>query len=339
MTVLQDTTKTAVLGAGSWGTALAYVLARKGYKVALWGRRRDLCDSISSTRRNDRYLPSLVLPDNILCTSSIAEAVDGVEVIVLAIPSSGLREVTAALLKSLPHSAVLVHAGKGLECETGMRGSQVLAEVLGSRAADCVVLSGPNLAVELAEGIPTATVLASADMGKAVAVQEMFHSQCFRAYTNQDVVGVELGGAIKNVLAIGAGISDGLGFGDNTKATLVTRGLAEMTRLGVALGADAKTFTGLSGIGDLMATCASRLSRNLRLGLLIGGGMALERALKEIGQVAEGVPTCSAAFGLAQKHDVYTPIITEIHALLFENKPPKQAVADLMLKERKWELS
>ncbi len=336
---MADISKTAVLGAGSWGTALAYVLAQKGYGVRLWARRPELSEAISSARRNERYLPAVPLPNNILVTSSIEQALSGADVIVLAVPSSGLREVASSLCGKLPPNSILVHAGKGLESETSYRGSQVLAEVLSERAQDCVVLSGPNLAVELAHGIPTATVLASAQMDKAVCVQEMFHSQCFRAYTNQDVIGVELGGAIKNVLAIGAGISDGLGFGDNTKATLVTRGLAEMTRLGVALGANPKTFTGLSGIGDLMATCASRLSRNLRLGLLIGGGMTLDKALAEIGQVAEGAPTCAAAFTLAQKHEVYTPITTEIHAILFEGKPAKQAVTDLMLKERKFELS
>ncbi len=336
---MSDIVNTAVLGAGSWGTALAYVLARKGYGVRLWARRPELSDAISHASRNERYLPAVALPENVHVTSSIDDAIDSADVIVLAVPSSGLREVASALCGKLPPNAILVHAGKGLECETGYRGSQVLAEVLGERAQDCVVLSGPNLAVELAQGIPTATVLASQRMDKAVSVQEMFHSQCFRAYTNQDLIGVELGGAIKNVLAIGAGISDGLGFGDNTKATLVTRGLAEMTRLGAALGADAKTFTGLSGIGDLMATCTSRLSRNLRLGLLMGDGMSLDKALAEIGQVAEGAPTCAAAYALAQKHDVYTPITTEIHAILFEGKPAKQAVTDLMLKERKGELS
>ncbi|MGB9620557.1 MAG: NAD(P)H-dependent glycerol-3-phosphate dehydrogenase, partial [Armatimonadota bacterium] len=201
----------------------------------------------------------------------------------------------------------------------------------------CVALSGPNLAVELARDIPTATVVACASAERATAAQELFWAPSLRVYRNSDVVGVELGGALKNVLAIGAGVSDGLGYGDNTKASLVTRGLMEMIRLGTALGADPRTFTGLSGFGDLMATCASRLSRNLRLGLMLGQGKTLEESLRELGQVAEGMHTCEAAYLLSRRLDVYMPITSEVHAVLFEGKPPRRAVHDLMSRDHKEE--
>jgi len=233
---------------------------------------------------------------------------------------------------------LLVNAGKGLESDTGLRGSEVLAQELGEETGRGVVaLSGPNLAVELANGVPTATVVAGRDPERVARAQELFSCPTLRVYRNPDIVGVELGGALKNVLAIGAGISDGLGYGDNTKATLVTRGLVEMTRLGVALGADARTFTGLSGFGDLMATCASRLSRNLRLGLMLGQGRSVEDSLAALGQVAEGMPTCKAAYSLSRGLRIDAPITEQIHAVLFEAKPPKQAVHDLMTRDYKEE--
>lgn len=328
-----------MIGSGSWGTALAVLLGKKGYPVKLWARRPELAQAIEQSRENTQYLPGVGLPDSINTTSDIAEALVGAEAIVLAVPSAGVREVLALLKDSGPMETLLIHAGKGLESETGLRGSEVVAEVLGQRlGAECVALSGPNLAVELAHDVPTATVVASASTENAIKAQALFSSPSLRVYRNSDIAGVELGGALKNVLAIGAGISDGLGFGDNTKATLVTRGLVEMTRLGVALGADSKTFTGLSGVGDLMATSASRLSRNLRLGLMLGEGSGLQDSLKSLGQVAEGMPTCEAAFQLSRRLGISMPITEQIHAVLYDGKSPKQAVFDLMTRDFKDEL-
>ena len=331
---------TAVLGCGSWGTALAVLLGKKEYEVRLWGRPEDGILDIQRERVNSRYLPGIALPDSVAATESLDQALDGAEAVVVVIPSSGVREVVAALKGRLNPDTVLIHAGKGLESETGLRGSEIITQELGEDIGrGCVALSGPNLAVELAHDVPTATVVASLDMDRAARAQDLFAAPSLRVYRNPDIIGVELGGALKNVLAIGAGISDGLGYGDNTKATLVTRGLSEMMRLGTTLGANPKTFSGLSGFGDLMATCASPLSRNLRLGKMLGEGQDLESSLTKLGQVAEGMPTCHAAYLLSKKHDIYMPITEQIHAVLYEGHSPKQAVHDLMSRVQKDELS
>lgn len=328
----------AVIGSGSWGTALAVLLGKKGYRVALWGRREE-AEALARDRENAQFLPGIALPDTVAPTADLDCALAGAEAAVMVIPSGALRLVAAMLRGKLGADALLVNAGKGLESDTGLRGSEVIAQELGEQIGrHCVALSGPNLAVELANDIPTATVVASADSDRAAKAQEMLSSPGLRVYRNCDVIGVELGGALKNVLAIGAGISDGLGYGDNTKATVVTRGLVEMTRLGVTLGADTRTFTGLSGFGDLMATCASGLSRNLRLGRMLGQGKPVEESLASLGQVAEGMPTCKAAYLLSRKLDVYMPITEQIHAVLFEGKSPKQAVHDLMARDQKEEI-
>ena len=329
----------AVLGYGSWGTALAVLLGKKEYSVRLWGRRADLADAIQTGRENRQYLPGISLPENIFATSDMDEALRGCEAVVLAIPSAGVREVTSAIRGKITAEMLLVHAGKGLESETGLRGSEVLTQEFGKDIGSmCVALSGPNLAVELAHDVPTATVVASSNSDRAIRAQELFASPSLRVYRNSDIAGVELGGALKNVFAIGTGISDGLGYGDNTKATLVTRGLVEMTRLGVILGANPQTFTGLSGIGDLMATCSSRLSRNLRLGLMLGQGACVQESLASLGQVAEGMPTCEAAYHLSRKYDIYMPITEQIYAVLFAGKSPRRAVMDLMGRDTKAEL-
>ena len=328
----------AVIGSGSWGTALAILLGNKGYSVKMWGRPEE-ATALARDRENVQYLPGAKLPDNVEPTQDMDEALAGCEVVVMAIPSTAVRIVTSMLKGKIQPEVLLIHAGKGLESETGLRGSQVITEVLGAEiGGTCVALSGPNLAVELANNIPTATVVASADTDRAIIAQDVFSSPSLRVYRNCDITGVEFGGAMKNVLAIGAGISDGLGYGDNTKATVVTRGLVEMTRLGVAMGANPKTFTGLSGFGDLMATCASRLSRNLRLGLMIGQGKSRDESLQVLGQVAEGMHTCEAAYLLSKKHGIYMPITEQIHSVLFEGKSPKQAVSDLMTRDNKEEI-
>ncbi|NLN77033.1 MAG: NAD(P)-dependent glycerol-3-phosphate dehydrogenase [Armatimonadetes bacterium] len=331
--------KIAMIGAGSWGTALASLLGEKGFQVRLWARRGDLARAIEIDRENTQYLPGIKLPDSVTATSDISLALADAEAVVIAIPSVGVREVLELIKTKLPSDSLLVHAGKGLESGTGLRGSEVIAQTLGDSAGrGCVALSGPNLAVELANGVPTATVVASATIENAIRTQELFSSPGLRVYRNSDIAGVELGGALKNVFAIGAGISDGLGYGDNTKATLVTRGLVEMTRLGVAMGADEKTFIGLSGFGDLMATCASPLSRNLRLGRMLGQGMGIEESLRSLGQVAEGMPTCAAAFLLSRKLDISMPITEQIYSVLFEGKSPRRTVLDLMTRDFRDEL-
>lgn len=326
-----------VLGSGSWGTALAVLLGKKRYQVRLWGLPEESA-AIRRDGENRRYLPGVALPPTVCATADLDHALAACEMVVLAIPSAGVRDVTARLSGRITGEVLLVHAGKGLESETGKRGSEVISEVLGDQTGTrCVALSGPNLAVELANDVPTATVVASSDVDRAAMAQEVFSAPSLRVYRNSDIVGVELGGALKNVLAIGAGISDGLGYGDNTKATVVTRGLVEMTRLGLALGADARTFTGLSGFGDLMATCASGLSRNLRLGRMLGQGKTPEESLAALGQVAEGMPTCRAAYLLSRRHDVYMPITEQIHQVLFQGKAPREAVHDLMSRDHKEE--
>ena len=322
----------------NWATALTLLLARKGIPVRMWSCERQQLEQLSALRENRDFLPGHLLPDTVSITGDMAEAVAGAEAVVLAVPSSAVREVGEQLARACVGLPLIINAGKGLESDTGLRLSEVLAQVLPRSLSERIVaLSGPNLAVELANEVPTATVVASSNEELSIAAQELFRSRSFRVYRNSDIVGVELGGALKNVIALGAGISDGLGYGDNTKATLITRGLAEMVRLGTALGAQAQTFQGLSGVGDLMATCASKLSRNLRVGMSLGRGETLEAALREVGQVAEGIPTCRAAYDLSRKHGIYAPITEQIFHVCFESKSAIHAVIDLMLGESKRE--
>lgn len=327
----------AVLGAGSWGTALARLLVDNNHSVRIWTIEKDVAADISSNRVNSKYLPGFEFSRETLATDDMDAVVSGADAVLMVVPSGVVRDVAGKLARAMPKIPLLIIASKGLEMDTGLRLSQVLSQVLPEVAPRAVSLSGPNLAVELAKQLPTATVAASLDESNARAAQTLLSCYCLRVYRSSDVAGVELCGALKNVLAIGAGVSEGMGFGDNTKAALVTRGLVEMMRLGTALGAQQKTFTGLAGIGDLLATCSSHLSRNLRLGLLLGRGMNLEQALKEVKQVAEGVPTCKAAYNLAQTHGISVPITEELCKVLFEGKSPKDAVTDLMLREPKEE--
>lgn len=324
----------AVLGAGSWGTALAILLAKKGVQVALWARDANLAERIHTEGQNPRYLPGFPLPRIVYPTSDLAEAVHDAEVLVFAVPAGALREVAEVVRDKLLSPRLVISAAKGLESD-GSRPSQVLEAVLGDRLAEMVVLSGPNLALELAREIPTATVVASPSEGTAKRAQALFMHPSFRVYTNRDVIGVELGGALKNVLAIGAGISDGMGFGDNSKAALITRGLAEMVRLGVALGAEERTFMGLSGVGDLFATAASHLSRNWRVGHGLAQGKPLARILQDLRQVAEGVPTTFAVCAVAERLGIEMPIAQTIRAVLGGQISPQEAIRELMLRTPK----
>lgn len=322
-----------VLGAGSWGTALAVMLGHKEVPVRLWGRDPELIARMKRERVNPRYLPETRIPKSVeLCLE--IELLAGTEIGILAVPAGAVREVINTL-PAWADKTLWVLAAKGLEPEKGERLSQLLQRRFPNIGDRYVVLSGPNLAVELVKGIPTATVAASQDLQAASQIQELFMSPTLRVYTNPDVIGVELGGALKNVYAIGAGISDGLGYGDNTKGVLLTRGLAEMMRFGAAMGASPETFTGLTGVGDLFATAASKLSRNYRFGYAIALGKSPQEASKDLGQVVEGYPTALIARSVAQEFGVETPILNALAGLLqgeigisdalqsLMNRPPK----------------
>jgi len=336
---ISDTAPVAVLGAGSWGTALAILLARKGLHVRLWPRRPSLARLMAAQRRNPEYLSEFTLPEQVEPREALGEALAGAHLVVLAAPTKGMRWLLRLMRPILTDRQAALVAAKGLESRTGLRMSQVVAAELGSRWQRQVsVLSGPNLAVEVARGTPTSAVIACADSHLARQIQHVFMQPSFRVYTNPDLAGVELGGALKNVIAIGAGISDGLGFGDNTKAAYLTRGLAEMTRLGAALGANPATFGGLSGLGDLVATCAGPSSRNHYVGKELAGGRSLKSILSEMRQIAEGVPSARAALRLAVRAGVDAPITEAICSVLFEGLDPRKAVASLMTRAGKDEL-
>ena len=327
--------KIAVVGAGSWGTALALVLARKGLKTTLWCRRRELEEEIKETRQNSYYLPQIHIPPQVTPTSDLEEAVRGCQVVVLSVPSQAVRELGRRLRQALPGDILLVNTAKGLEVESLKRLSQVLQEEGWKRIA---VLSGPSHAEEVARGLPTTVVTASENLKDAEHVQDIFMEASFRVYTSSDVIGVELGGALKNVIALATGIAEGLGLGDNARAALMTRGIAEMARLGVAMGARAMTFAGLSGIGDLIVTCTSRYSRNRRAGILLGQGRSLEEVISSTRMVIEGIRTTVAARSLAHRYGVRMPITEEVYQVLYGGKAPAKSVADLMGRPRTHEM-
>jgi glycerol-3-phosphate dehydrogenase (NAD(P)+) len=331
--------KTAVLVAGSWGTALASVLADNDLTVALWTRNAEQRDEINRLHSNERFLPGTLLSNRIVATTSIEEAVSGADSVIFVVPSAGMRDVAAAVRPYLRKNALIVHATKGFEIDSLKRMTQVLAEELPEADADrIVVLSGPSHAEEVILRRPTTVVVAAEHIPSAEAVQDLFINSYFRVYTNPDVIGVEVAGALKNIIALGTGLSDGLGFGDNAKAALMTRGLAEIARLGVAMGANPLTFAGLAGIGDLVGTCTSRHSRNWRAGSLLAQGMSLDEVLSSMGMVVEGVKTTKATYALAEQYGVKMPIATELYRVLFEGKNPKSAVEDLMGRVRTHEL-
>jgi glycerol-3-phosphate dehydrogenase (NAD(P)+) len=323
----------AVLGGGSWGTALAAHLARSGHAVAMWTRRAETAAEIASGG-NDAYLPGVALPP-IAATADVAEAVAGAEAVMVVVPSEFGRAAYASLRDAIPERAVVVSATKGLELATLRRMSEVAAEELPGWPV--AVLSGPSFAAEVAAEQPTTVVVASADAGVAEVVQRAVSTRTFRAYSSTDVVGVELGGALKNVIAIAAGIVDGLGYGHNTVAALVTRGLAEMTRLAVALGARPDTLAGLAGLGDLVLTCTGGLSRNRAFGQALGRGMDVDHALHARRAVVEGVRTTAAACALAARAGIEMPIAAQMQAVLYEGKPAREAVDELMLRTLKRE--
>ena len=320
-----------VIGAGSWGTTLADLLAKKGFPVTLWVYETDLAERMAKTRINDLYLNGFTLSPNLAFTNELSEAVVDRQLLLLVSPSQVMRQVLKQLQPHLDKTCLLVSAAKGIENNSLQLMSEVLEEVLGAEVKNrCAFLSGPSFAKEVAEEQPTAVTVAADDLGVAHRVQEIFSTDYFRVYTNQDVVGVEIGGALKNVIALAAGVSDGLGFNHNARAALITRGLVEIGRLGMAKGAIESTFAGLAGMGDLVLTCTGDLSRNRSVGMELGRGRKLDEILNQMHMVAEGVKTTLSAYQLANKLGVKMPITEQMYQILYEDKDPKLAVADLM---------
>lgn len=324
-------TRVAVLGAGAWGTALAKVLADKLNPTLVWSHRKDLAERIEAERENRRYLPGVALPASLSATDDLEEALRGAELVVLVVPSHALRGVVRAMRPLLPNDALVCSATKGIENDSLMLMSEMLVDELGPAVEPRLTyLSGPSFAKEVAAGMPTAVVVAGKGEAETHAVQRAFHSERLRVYSSNDVVGVEMGGALKNVIAIAAGAVDGLGFGHNSRAGLITRGLAEIGRLAAKKGANPLTLAGLSGMGDLVLTCTGDLSRNRTVGFEMGRGKTLADVLASLGHVAEGVKTAKSAYDLARRMDVDMPITTEVYRVLYEGKSPRQAVVDLM---------
>lgn len=323
--------KIGVVGAGSWGTALAYLLNQNGHSVALWGYDKNEIVSMQNNRENKKFLPGIKLNENLKITYDSNDLIDK-EMIVFAVPSKAVREVSERFKPLFDDGRIIVNVAKGIEQESLLRLSEVIKEVIPS--CKVATLSGPSHAEEVGKGMATACVASAYDLETAKKVQDAFMSQTFRVYTNMDIIGVELGGALKNLIALAAGASDGCGFGDNTKAALMTRGMTEIARLGVAMGAHQETFSGLTGIGDLIVTCTSMHSRNRRAGILMGQGKTLDEALDEIKMVVEGVNTAKAAYELSLKYNVDMPITKEINEVLFNNKNTKDAVISLMTRNK-----
>lgn len=335
-----DVTKIAVIGTTGWGTTLAVLLADKGLRVNLWARTEEEARKLSNARQNAVFLPGVLFPEGLSVTSSIADALRGAALIILAVPSQRMRANVRLLKGYLHESMLLLSAAKGLELDTLKRMSCVIADELDSRLhTNICVLSGPNLSKEIVAGQPAAAVIAAQDIAVAQRAQELMMLPNFRVYTSSDVIGVELGGALKNIIALGAGMSDGLGYGDNAKAAFMIRGLAEITRLGVAAGADPLTFGGLAGAGDLIATCYSPLSRNRSVGEQLAKGRPLEEIVSSTRSVAEGIDTTKAALQMAKALGVEMPIAERTYKVLFEGLDVRQAVAELMGREAKPEMA
>ncbi len=335
---MRNAQRVAVIGAGSWGTALANLLAKKGIETVLWSHEPDVAAAVEREHRNPRYLSEVALDERLRATADIAEASRGAGVVLSVSPSHVVRAVMSRVAPHLAEDALVVSASKGIEVDTLETMDQVLSGVLPVRVSErAVFLSGPSFALEVARDHPTAVTVASRSEGAARQAQELFQTELFRVYTNPDVPGVELGGALKNVVAIASGVVDGLGFGNNTRAALITRGLAEMARLGVALGADPLTFSGLAGMGDLILTCTGALSRNRSVGVELGKGRALDEVLGGMTMVAEGVRTARSARELAHREGVEMPIVDSVYSVLYEGASPREAVESLMLRAPKAE--
>ncbi|MGL4534810.1 MAG: NAD(P)H-dependent glycerol-3-phosphate dehydrogenase [Fusobacteriaceae bacterium] len=329
--------KVVIIGSGSWGTALGLILAKNGHEVTMWEWNLEQAQNLRNDKENKKYLPGMKFPENIKIESNVEKVLENAKMVVFSVPSQVLREVVKKFSSQIKEDMILVNTAKGLEISTGKRLSEVIKdEVFGKFHKNIVVLSGPTHAEEVASGVPTA-IVAVGDLQVAKEVQGYFNNKSFRVYSGKDIIGAEIGGAVKNCLAIGSGIADGIGYGDNTKAALMTRGLAEMIKYGMALGAEEKTFSGLTGIGDLIVTCGSQHSRNRYVGEKLGKGQKLKDILSEMIMVAEGVPTVKAVYESAKKIGVEMPIVKGIYEVLYEEAEPKDVVATLMMRDLKEE--
>lgn len=326
-----------VLGAGSWGTALSVLLHENGHQVTVWSINKEEVKMLSEKREHESKLPGVKLPQELVFTSEMEEAITGKDFLVLAVPSPFTRETARKMCPYVKEGQIIVDVAKGIEEATLMTLSQQIEQEIPQ--ADVAVLSGPSHAEEVGKKLPTTCVIGAKTKKTAEYLQSMFISRVFRVYTSPDILGIELGGSLKNVIALAAGIADGLGYGDNTKAALITRGIAEIARLGVKMGGNIETFTGLTGIGDLIVTCASVHSRNRKAGYLMGQGRTMEEAMKEVKMVVEGVYSAKAAAKLAEKYNISMPIVAQVNEVLFEGKNPAEAVDELMLRELKSEHS
>ncbi len=329
--------KVGILGAGSWGTAIAILLANNGHKVTLWSILESEVEMLRTQREHVDKLPGVKFPDNIVVTSDLGEACTDQDVIVCAVASPYVRSTAKLAAPHIKEGQIVVNVAKGIEESTLETLSDILNDEI--KGADIAVLSGPSHAEEVSHGIPTTVVVGAKTKETAHIIQDIFMNDCFRVYISPDIIGIELGGSIKNVIALAAGVADGLGFGDNTKAALMTRGIAEIGRLGIAMGGKIETFSGLSGVGDLIVTCTSKHSRNRNAGYLIGKGYTMQEAMDEVKQVVEGVYSAKAAYALSQKYNVSMPIVEQINCVLFQDKPAKEAVEDLLTRDKTLEYS
>lgn len=327
--------KVSVIGAGSWGTALAWLLHKNGHTVTVWSILEQEIAMLQSCHEHKEKLPGVKLADDMVFTTDMEAAVQNKDILVLAVPSPFTRSTSKSMREFVSEGQIIVNVAKGIEESTLMTLTQIIEEEIPQ--ADVAALSGPSHAEEVGKGIPTTCVAGSMNQKTAEFIQEIFMNNAFRVYTSPDLLGIELGGALKNVIALAAGIADGLGYGDNTKAALITRGIAEISRLGTAMGGKRETFAGLSGIGDLIVTCASMHSRNRRAGVLIGEGYTMQQAMDEVKMVVEGVFSTKAAVALGEKYQVQLPIIEQVNQVLFEGKKPDEAVCELMIRDRKLE--
>ena len=330
--------KISVIGSGGWGIALTILLYKNGHDLTIWSFDKREAEELKTTRENKTKLPNILLPEDIKVTDNLKEAVDNKDVLILAVPSKAIRSVSKSLKDIIKDNQIIVNVAKGLEEDTLKTMTDIIEEELKGKKPQVAVLSGPSHAEEVGKGIPTTCVVSAHNKELTLYLQNIFMNPSFRVYTSPDMLGVEIGGALKNVIALAAGIADGLNYGDNTKAALITRGIKEISALGVAMGGEQSTFYGLTGLGDLIVTCASMHSRNRRAGILLGQGKTLDEAIKEVNMVVEGVYSAKSALMAAKKYNVEIPIIEQVNAVLFENKNAAEAVNELMIRDKKLEI-
>ena len=330
--------KISVIGSGGWGIALAILLHKNGHNLTIWSFDKKEAEELKTTRENKTKLPNILLPEDIKVTDDLKEAVNDKDILILAVPSKAIRSVSKSLKNIIKDNQIIVNVAKGLEEDTLKTMTDIIEEELKGKKPQVAVLSGPSHAEEVGKGIPTTCVVSAHNKELTLYLQNIFMNPSFRVYTSPDMLGIEIGGALKNVIALAAGIADGLNYGDNTKAALITRGIKEISLLGVAMGGEQSTFYGLTGLGDLIVTCASMHSRNRRAGILLGQGKTLDEAIKEVNMVVEGVYSAKSALMAAKKYNVEIPIIEQVNAVLFENKNAAEAVNELMIRDKKLEI-